>query len=158
MLLKPKGKDQPEIPQRRLEDAVSPRETVIANRTKFHGTIQGQDSVRIAGFFQGDIDIEGLVWIDMPGQIQGTVKGSGMIVEGRMNGDLVASEKIECRASGRVSGNIRCRTLAIAEGCFIQAHITMLAGGNEPVTFVEKRQGSKESKKVDAGEKGGNST
>lgn len=163
MLLKPKGQDQPETPQRRLEDEVSPTETVIGNRTKFHGTIQGQDSVRIAGFFEGDVDIEGRVWIDKRGEVQGTIKAPGMIVEGQINGDLVSSEKIEVRASGRVLGSIRCRTLAMAEGCFVQGEIKMLAGGSEPLTFVEKRQGGKEEgemslgKEVDAGETIGNS-
>ena len=104
MFLKPKGTEQPEIPQRRLEDEVGGTETMIANGTKVHGTIQGRNSVRVAGFFEGEISTEGLVWIDKQGEVLGTVKAPGVIIEGQIKGDIDSSEKIEVRASGRVIG------------------------------------------------------
>jgi cytoskeletal protein CcmA (bactofilin family) len=140
MFLKPKGTEQPEIPQRRLEDEVGGTETMIANGTKVHGTIQGRNSVRVAGFFEGEISTEGLVWIDKQGEVLGTVKAPGVIIEGQIKGDIDSSEKIEVRASGRVIGNIRCKKIAMAEGCFFQGEIKMPGEESQPLTFVEKRQ------------------
>ena len=77
------GKEQPETPQPRLEDEVGVKETVIANGTKVHGTIQGRNSVRVAGFFEGQISIEDVVWIDKQGEVQGTVSARNMIIKGR---------------------------------------------------------------------------
>ncbi len=140
MLLRPKDREQSEVPQRRLEDEVGVRETVIAHGTKVHGTVQGQNNVRVAGFLEGEIRIEGLVWIDKQGEVQGTVTARDMIIEGQMKGDIASSERIEVRASGRVIGNLSCQKLALAEGCFFQGEIKMPGDETKPLTFVEKRQ------------------
>jgi cytoskeletal protein CcmA (bactofilin family) len=60
MLLRPRDREQSEVPQRRLEDAVGEKETVIANGTEVRGMIQGPTTVRVAGFFEGKISIEGM--------------------------------------------------------------------------------------------------
>ncbi len=140
MFRKPANREPVEAPQRRLEDEVGTKETVIAQGTKVHGTIQGGTSVRVAGFLEGEIRIEGLVWIEKQGEVQGTVSARGMIIEGQIKGDIESSEKIEVRASAQVTGNIRCNKLAMAEGCFFQGQIKMPGEGSQPLTFVEKRQ------------------
>jgi len=144
MFGKPAGKEkeQPETPQRRLADGVGVDETVLAPGTTVHGTIQGRTGVRVAGFFEGEIRIEGLLWIEQQGEVQGTVSAPGMIIEGQIKGDLDAAETIEVRSSGRVLGNIRCTKLAMAEGCFFQGEIKMSGEASRPLTFVEKRQGA----------------
>jgi cytoskeletal protein CcmA (bactofilin family) len=140
MFRKPVDNDGPETPQRRLEDEVGGTETVIANGTTVRGTIQGRNSVRVAGMLEGEIRIDGLVWIDKQGDVHGTVNARDMIIEGQMRGDIDSSERIEVRASGRVIGNIRCNKLALAEGCFFQGEIKMPGEESQPLTFVEKRK------------------
>ncbi len=140
MLLKPTAREPSEGPQRRLEDAVGDKETVIAHDTEVHGRIQGPNTVRVAGFLEGEIRSEGLVWIDKQGEVQGTVTARDMIIEGQMKGDVAASGRIEIRASGRVLGNLSCHKLALAEGCFFQGAIKMPGEETQPLTLVEKRQ------------------
>lgn len=152
MLLKPKHGEQSEVPQRRLEDAVGEKETVIANGTEVRGRIQGPNTVRIAGFFEGEISIDGMLWIGQQGEVQGTVKARDMIIEGQMKGEVEPSERIEIRASGRVIGNISCQKLAMAEGCFFQGEIKMPGGEGNPVTFVEKRQNRTDEAKPETGD------
>ncbi len=53
MLLKPKDREPSEVPQRRLEDAVGEKETVIANGTTVRGRIQGPNTVPVVGFLKG---------------------------------------------------------------------------------------------------------
>jgi len=55
MFRRPAAREEPEIPHRKLEDEVGVKETVIANGTKIHGTIQGQNNVRVAGFLEGQM-------------------------------------------------------------------------------------------------------
>ncbi len=152
MFRKPAGKEQSETPQRRLEDEVGVKETVIAQGTKVHGTIQGRTSVRVAGFFEGELRIEGLLCIDKPGEIQGTVTARGMIIEGHITGDIQSSEKIEVRASARVIGEITCNKLAMAEGCFFQGQIKMSGEASQPLTFVEKRQSAEAEGELETGD------
>ena len=57
-----------------------------------------------------------------------------------MKGDIGSSERIEVRASGRVTGKIRCNTLAMAEGCFFQGQIKMPGEESQPLTVVQKEE------------------
>ena len=139
MFRKQGGTEQPAIPQRRLEDEAGEKETVIANGTEVHGRIQGSNTVRIAGFFEGEIRLDGLLWIGQHGEVQGTVTARDMIIEGQMKGAVASADRVEIRASGRVLGNISCHKLALAEGCFFQGEIKMPEGEGQPLTFVEKR-------------------
>ena len=99
-MFRPKDREQSEVPQRRLEDTVGEKETVIAHGTEVRGRIQGPNTVRVAGFLEGELRSEGLVWIDKQGEVQGTVTARDMIIEGQMTGDVAASGRIEVRASG----------------------------------------------------------
>ena len=72
--------------------------------------------------------------------MQGTVNACGVIVEGKLRGNIESADKVELRASGRVLGDITCRKLAMAEGCVFQGAITMPEEAGQPVPFVEKRK------------------
>ncbi|MHC4687178.1 MAG: bactofilin family protein, partial [Planctomycetota bacterium] len=50
--------------KKRLEDRDGQRATVIASNTKFEGTISGQDTIRIAGNFEGDVTCESMLWVE----------------------------------------------------------------------------------------------
>ncbi len=152
MFRKPPGNEHAEPPQRRLEDEVGVKETVIAHGTTVHGTVQGPTAVRVAGFLEGEIRSDGLVWIDKQGEVQGTVSARDMIIEGQLKGDVAASGRIEVRASGRVIGNINCHKLALAEGCFFQGEIKMPGEEIKPLTFVEKRQSGKDEAEPETGD------
>jgi len=129
-----------ETPQRRLEDEAGVRETVIATGSTVHGKLLGPVGVRVAGTFEGEVQIEALLWIEAPGAVQGTVNARAVIVEGELRGNIDSADQVELRASGRVLGDITCRKLALAEGCFFQGAITMPEEAGPPVPFVEKRQ------------------
>ncbi len=151
MFRKPPGNEHAEPPQRRLEDEVGVKETVIAHGTTVHGTVQGPTAVRVAGFLEGEIRSDGLIWIEKHGEVQGTVTAADMIIDGQMKGDLASSGRIEVRASGRVNGIIKCNKLAMAEGCFFQGEIKMPGGESNPLTFVEKRETAKDEGGAGAG-------
>ncbi len=124
----------------RLEDRNGQRATVIAANTRFEGTIGGQDTIRIAGNFEGEVSCEGMLWVEKGGQMNGPVKARWVIVEGEINGDIEAIEQIELRSDGRVIGNIGAAKIAIAQGCFFDGKARTLNVKDTPVTFMEKRK------------------
>ena len=140
MFAKSRDQGPVETPQRRLEDESGVRETVIAQGSTVHGKLLGQVGVRVARTFEGEVKIEGLLWIEPQGDVQGMVSARGVIVEGELRGNIESADQVELRSSGRVRGDITCRKLAMAEGCFFQGGITMPEEAGQPVPFVEKRQ------------------
>lgn len=152
MFRKPAGQEHPEIPQRRREDEVGVQETVIATGTRVHGTIQGRNRVRVAGFLEGEIRSEDLVCIEEHGEVEGSVTAREMIIAGQVRGNLDSSERIDVRASGRVTGNIRCNTLAVAEGGFLHGEITMPAAEGRPRVSVETRASPQDESEPETGD------
>ena len=141
-LKKDKIEEQPaegEAPQRRLEDQ-GPGETAVAPGSEVRGTITGLAGVRIAGFFEGEVKIGGLAWIEPGGRIKGNIQAAGAIVEGEINGQIQTNGRVEIRQSGRVIGNILCEKIAVAEGCFFQGEIRMPREGEQTLPFQEKRK------------------
>jgi cytoskeletal protein CcmA (bactofilin family) len=126
--------------KKRLEDRDGQRATVIASNTKFEGTISGQDTIRIAGNFEGDITCEGMLWVEKGGKLKGPVNARWVIIEGEINGDIEATEQIELRSEGRVNGNISAAKIAIAQGCFFNGKAKTLNVKDTPITFMEKRK------------------
>ena len=152
MFRKRAGQEEPEAPQRRPEAEVGVQETVIVHGSTVHGTIQGRNNVRVDGFLEGQISIEGLAWIDRHGEVQGTVKAREVIVEGQVRGDIEASEKIDVRANGRAIGNIRCHKFVVAEGGFVQGQIKMPGEGSQPPPPLEKGDSAEDEGEPETGD------
>ncbi len=62
-----------------------------------------------------------------------------MIVAGRVDGDIVADEKVEITESARISGTVSAEAIAVAEGAIVEG-VMKTTGKTEPVEFVEKRK------------------
>lgn len=129
-----------QIKKRRLEDKIGSGESIIAERTKFKGTVSGTESVRVAGRFEGNIKSEQLVWIQKEGSIKGDVDSRHVIIEGKLIGDIKGAEHVEIRAEAQVTGNIQTHKIAMAEGSFFKGEIQMPRDVDKPIHFVEKRQ------------------
>jgi len=84
--------------------------------------------------------------------VQGTVTAREMIIEGQVKGSLDCSERIDVRASGRVTGNIRCNTLAVAEGGFFHGEIKMPAEEGQPLIPVETRESPQDEGEPETGD------
>lgn len=126
--------------KRRIEDNTPGyRENIIATESRVKGIITGNDTIRVAGNFEGEVKSDGLLIITEEGKVEGTISCQDLIVEGEIQGDVEKARNVEIRESGKVTGNIKCDRIALAEGSFIEGEIHMTGSVKEPSTFVEKR-------------------
>ena len=88
-----KGKKYKKMNQRRLADQMGPGLSIISSGTRMKGTLNGKNSLKIAGLFEGVVTSEMLVWIAKGGRVEGTIKAWGVIVEGEVNGILIQKKK-----------------------------------------------------------------
>ena len=133
------------IQSRRLEDRISSAESVVAPGTKFKGDLDGPDSVRIFGQFEGEINSTHLVRVGKGAVISGTIKSPYVIIEGELIGDVKSAEKVELGEESRVRGNIETLRLAVADGSFFEGKIKMPMDAEKPIKFVEKRKTEEQS-------------
>lgn len=126
--------------KRRIGDAASGPTTFITAPTKIVGAITGEGPYVFCGSVEGDCDIDGPVTLAAGGRWKGTVRATDVVVAGDVDGDVVARERVEISESGRVSGSLSGRAIAIAEGAVIEGEIHVTDGGR-PTAFEEKRRG-----------------
>jgi cytoskeletal protein CcmA (bactofilin family) len=116
--------------------------TAITPATVITGEIKGQGDLQLEGQFTGTLEINGLLFVGKKGSFNGEARVENMVIEGRVEGQIKASAKIEIRSSGHIQGNIVCRQIAIAEGAFFDGKIKTNKGELlTPEYFVEKRKG-----------------
>mgnify|MGYP001825817333 CR=1 FL=1 len=73
MISKDQKTASPEIENKMSVDQIESSGTVIANDTRFKGTITCRDQILVAGIVEGDIDCGGIVWIAKKGKIYANV-------------------------------------------------------------------------------------
>jgi len=114
------------IAEKALEYEVGSAVTVIAPNTRFTGNIKGEDTLRISGYFKGEIDCKRMVWVEKTGRIEGTVNARRVIIEGEINGSIKSAEHVELRSNGRMIGNINAGKITVAQGCFFDGQARIL--------------------------------
>jgi cytoskeletal protein CcmA (bactofilin family) len=114
--------------------------TCVPEGIAIRGELSGAESVELLGALEGPLTTAGFCHIHECGSMRGRLSATDVIVEGELDGDIVARGKVELGARARVKADIRARGIAIADGCYFEGQIHM-EGGEERVRFQEKRKG-----------------
>ncbi len=95
--------------------------TVLTGETNF------QAMLRVDGQLIGSISSEsGTLIIGTQGQVDANISVSSAQVNGTVNGDIVATERIQLGRTAKVVGNIMAPRLTIEEGAIFEGSCTML--------------------------------
>ena len=113
--------------------------TSVPQGVTIRGEVSGSESVELLGTVEGPLSTEGFCHIHEGASLRGRLSAMDVIVEGELEGDIVARGKVELGANARVKADIRARTIAIADGCYFDGQIHM-EGDEERVRFQEKRR------------------
>jgi len=117
------------------------QKSIITTATLITGEIHGKGDLTLEGQLNGNIEIDGLLVVGKKGNFNGEASAENMIIEGRIEGQIKASVKIEIRSSGYIQGNIICQQIVIAEGAFLDGKVKTKKGKVlTPEYFVEKRK------------------
>jgi cytoskeletal protein CcmA (bactofilin family) len=90
-------------------------ESFIGSNSVFKGNVETQGTLRIDGAVEGNISADWVV-IGEKAHIKGDISARGIIVGGKIDGNLKAKEVIEVKNKGHVFGEIMSKKLVIAEG------------------------------------------
>jgi cytoskeletal protein CcmA (bactofilin family) len=125
--------------KRRIQDnSSSGGTTYIAPSTAITGKMTGKGAYVFCGSMEGDCDIDGPVTLAAGAHWRGILRATDVIVAGHVEGDVIASKRVEIAGTARVTGSLAGHSIAVAEGAVIEGEIKVTSG--EPaVTFQEKR-------------------
>ena len=102
--------------------------TVVSGEAEFKGML------RIDGHFTGRILSEkGSLIVSAGGKVEANVQVAEAKINGTVNGDIVAGQRIELGRSARVHGNIQTPALVIEEGAVFEGSCRMVQTKAEAV-------------------------
>lgn len=100
-------------------------DTLIGKGITVDGEISGDQPIVIEGTVKGRIALQALVTIAQEGVVQADIETTNVEINGTMTGNVVASERVEITASGKVVGDLKAPRILIADGAGFKGHIDM---------------------------------
>ncbi len=100
-----------------VRDPLLPRkESVIAADLTIEGKIEGGGSVRIAGKFKGDVNVQGDLTIESGAKLTGAVRAERVTIAGELEGNVEEAALVDLHQTGVVIGDIKAGSLTVAAG------------------------------------------
>ena len=96
--------------------AKPPKESLIASDITIEGKIEGAGSVRIAGKFKGDVNVQGDLTIEAGAKLTGSVIANQVVVAGELEGNIEGAAKVDLQQSGAITGDVKAGSLTVAAG------------------------------------------
>jgi cytoskeletal protein CcmA (bactofilin family) len=99
----------------------------VGHGTTLTGETNFQAMLRVDGHLLGTVSSEsGTLLVGTNGQVDANVAVSAAIVNGQVNGDIVATERIQLGRTARVIGNIQTPRLILEDGAVLEGSCSML--------------------------------
>src|SRR5262249_61124825 len=86
---------------------------------------RGREGVLIEGTANGKTNLTNDLRIGTKARVEATVQAKNVTIEGRLNGDVSADDRVELIASATVDGNIKAPKIIVAEGAKFRGSVDM---------------------------------
>lgn len=100
----------------------------LGKETLFEGKMTFRGVFRLDGKFEGEIFESGTLILGESAIVKGKIEVKTIIINGRVEGELHAVERVEIHSTGRFTGTLITSTLVINEGGILDGHCKMEAG------------------------------
>jgi cytoskeletal protein CcmA (bactofilin family) len=88
------------------------------------GDITGSESLFIDGKIEGSISLPGnRVTVGRNGQVASTITAREIVILGKVRGNIAASDRVDIRAEGALTGDVTAARISIEDGAFFKGGI-----------------------------------
>ena len=88
------------------------------------GEINGSESLFIDGRVEGSINLSGnRVTVGRNGQVAASITAREIVVLGKVRGNMTATDRVDIRAEGSLSGDVAAARISIEDGAFFKGGI-----------------------------------
>jgi cytoskeletal protein CcmA (bactofilin family) len=110
-----------------MADAAAGQEfpTILGPDANFKGELSFEKGMRLMGRFEGKISTPGRVHIAKEAKMSADVEAGAIIVEGEVQGNLMANDRIELKQTARYEGDLRASKLVVDEGAIFNGHVSV---------------------------------
>src|SRR5437763_13209807 len=109
-------------PLPRADTGLPRKESLIAGDIAIEGKIEGGGSVRVAGKFKGDVNVQGDLTIESGAKLTGSVRADKVTIAGELEGNVEEATRVELTQSAVVIGSVKGATLTVVSGARMRGH------------------------------------
>jgi cytoskeletal protein CcmA (bactofilin family) len=96
----------------------------IGKSVVIKGELSGSEDLYVDGHVEGTIELRNHNLIVGPnGNVKANVSAKGVVVQGKVEGTVNATERVELRKSAVVNGDVITQRIAMEEGAFFKGKI-----------------------------------
>jgi cytoskeletal protein CcmA (bactofilin family) len=114
--------------------------TVIGPDASFRGELSFDSSAKVLGRIEGSINAKGRIHLADGSTCKATVHAKEIAVEGAIEGNLEATDRVDVKPTGRINGDIVASRMIMAEGASINGHVKIggdMKAGSRPTAAAE---------------------
>ena len=98
----------------------------IGKSISIRGDLTGNEDIVIEGKVEGKVELpNNQLTIGANGQVKAEINAKGVIVVGRVAGNIRGTDRVEIQATGVVEGDVSAPRLVVAEGAVVNGSIQM---------------------------------
>ncbi|NWF76452.1 MAG: polymer-forming cytoskeletal protein [Nitrospirae bacterium] len=112
-------------------------ESFVGTNSNFKGDIDTKGTLRIDGTMTGNINADWVI-LGEKALLKGNITARGIIIGGKVEGNLKAKEIVELKSKGHIIGDISTIKLTIAEGGIFEGMSIMSKEDSKIVEFQAK--------------------
>jgi cytoskeletal protein CcmA (bactofilin family) len=88
------------------------------------GELSGSEDLYVDGQVEGTIALKGnSLTVGPNGQVKASVEAKAVVVQGKLEGNIQASDRVELRKSAIVTGDITTQRISIEEGAYLKGKV-----------------------------------
>jgi cytoskeletal protein CcmA (bactofilin family) len=96
----------------------------IGKSVVIKGELSGSEDLYLDGLVEGTIALKGnSLTVGPNGQVKASIDAKGVVVQGKLEGNIQASDRVELRKSASVTGDIATQRISIEEGAFLKGKV-----------------------------------
>ncbi|MGJ8637379.1 MAG: bactofilin family protein [Phycisphaerales bacterium] len=118
----------------------APEMTVIGTDTRIKGEMFFEKSAKILGGFEGKITAQGEVQISKGANCNAAIEAQSVIVDGQVQGPIVAHGQLTLTANAQVQGDLTAGTLVVAQGASFVGHCNVGPAAQDLINGTQSTQ------------------
>lgn len=96
----------------------------IGKSVVIKGELSGSEDLYVDGQVEGSIALKDhSLTVGPNGQVKASIEAKGIVVQGKLEGNLRASDRVDLRKSAVVAGDIVTQRISIEEGAYLKGKI-----------------------------------
>ena len=110
--------------------ATTSDQATIGKSLVIKGEVTGSESLYIDGRVEGSINLSGnRVTIGRNGVVAANISAREIVVLGKVRGNITASDRVDIRSDGSLTGDVVAARISIEDGAFFKGGIDIRKGG-----------------------------